>query len=184
MFPECIDILASDQPYKNPKLLESKKIQAFSSARACAEMLKTTMDQLFKCKDMDLMDKLFKCKDMDLMGKLNDALRCTWELMQEYPNKVSLTGIGSLLLQQNKYWPLLLDSSQHDSRSILVDIEIFCRNVWCFYASTIDISNLHKGIPLTYTTSRFLQDVVLENACFQEMPPPPCPLEKPKKKKV
>ena len=40
-----------------------------------------------------MMDKLFKCKDVDLIGKLNDALPCTWELMQEYTNSKINTGL-------------------------------------------------------------------------------------------
>ena len=66
----------------------------------------------------------------------------------------------------------------------IVDIEIFCRNVTHFFANATDISKLHKAIRLTYTTSRYLQDVVLANPCFHEMPPPPCPPKKPKKRNV
>ena len=97
--------MASDELYENPKSLESKKIQAFNSARACADMSKS------------MKDKMFKCKDVQLMGKLNDALCCIWELMWEYRNKVSFSRMGSLLLQQNKYWPILLDSR---------NVEMYC----------------------------------------------------------
>ena len=40
VFTECVSILASEDMYKNPNSLESKKIQAFNSAKACAEMAK------------------------------------------------------------------------------------------------------------------------------------------------
>ena len=129
-----------------------------------------------------MIGKMFKYNDVQLMGKLNEALCCICELMWEYRNKISFTRMGSLVLQQNKYCPLLLESRQHDCRALLVDIEIFCRNVTLFFANATDISNLHKAIHLMYTTSRFLQDVVLANTCFHEMPPPPCPPKKPKKK--
>ena len=36
VFNECIDTLASEELYDNPNSLESKKIQAFNSAKACA----------------------------------------------------------------------------------------------------------------------------------------------------
>ena len=129
-------------------------------------------------------EKMFKCGDVQLMGKLNEVLRCIWELMWEYRNKISFTQMGSLILKQNKYCPLLLKSRQHDCRALLVDIEIFCKNVTHFFANATDISKLHKAIRLMYTTSRFLQDVVLANPCFHEMPPPPCPPKKPQKKNV
>ena len=129
-------------------------------------------------------EKMFKCNDVQLMGKLNEALRCIWELMQEYRDKISFTRMGSLILQQIKYRPLLLESRQHDCRALLVDIEIFCRNVTRFFVNATDISKLHKAIWLTYTTCRFLQDVVLANPCFHEMPPPPCPPKKPNRRNV
>ena len=172
VFTECIDILASEEEYDNPNSLESKKIQAFNSAKACAVMSKS------------MTEKMFKCGDVQLMGKLNEVLRCIWELMREYRNKISFTWMGSLILQQNKYRPLLLESRQHDCRALLVDIKIFCKNVTRFFANATDISKLHKAIRLTYTTSRFLQDVVLANPCFHEMPPPACPPKKPKQKNV
>ena len=172
VFTECIDILASEEEYDNLNSLESKKIQAFNGAKACAVMSKS------------MTEKMFKCDDVQLMGKLNKALRCIWELMWEYRDKISFTRMGSLILQQDKYHPTLLESRQHDCRALLVDIEIFCRNVTCFFANATDISKLHKAIHLTYTTSRYLQDVVLANPCFHEMPPPPCPPKKPKRRNV
>ena len=172
VFTECVDILASEEEYDNPNSLESKKIQAFNSAKACAVMSKS------------MIEKMFKCDDVQLMGKLNEALRCIWELMREYRDKISFTWMGSLILQQDKYRPTLLESRQHDCRALLVDIEIFCRNVTRFFANATDISKLHKAIRLTYTTSRYLQDVVLANPCFHEMPPPPCPPKKPKRRNV
>ena len=172
VFTECVDILASEDEYDNPNSLESKKIQALNSAKACAVMSKS------------ITEKMFKCNDVQLMGKLNEALRCIWELMQEYRDKISFTQMGSLILQQIKYRPLLLESRQHDCRALLVDIEIFCRNVTQFFVNATDISKLHKTIRLTYTTSRFLQDVVLANPCFHEMPPPPCPPKKPNRRNV
>ena len=172
VFTECVDILASEDEYDNPNSLESKKIQALNSAKACAVMSKS------------ITEKMFKCNDVQLMGKLNEALRCIWELMREYRDKISFTRMGSLILQQIKYRPLLLESRQHDCRALLVDIEIFCRNVTRFFVNATDISKLHKAIRLTYTTSRFLQDVVLANPCFHEMPPPPCPPKKPNRRNV
>ena len=172
VFTECVDILASEEEYDNPNSLESKKIQAFNSAKACAVMSKS------------MTEKMFKCDDVQLMGKLNEALHCIWELMQEYRDKISFTQMGSLILQQDKYRPTLLESRQHDCRALLVDIEIFCRNVTRFFANATDISKLHKAIRLTYTTSRYLQDVVLANPCFHEMPPPPCPPKNPKRRNV
>ena len=172
VFTECVDILASEEEYDNPNSLESKKIQAFNSAKACAVMSKS------------MTEKMFKCDDVQLMGKLNEALRCIWELMREYRDKISFTRMGSLILQQDKYRPTLLESRQHDCRALLVDIEIFCRNVTRFFANATDISKLHKAIHLTYTTSRYLQDVVLANPCFHEMPPPPCQPKTPKRRNV
>ena len=172
VFTKCVDILASEDEYDNPNSLESKKIQALNSAKACAVMSKS------------ITEKMFKCNDVQLMGKLNEALRCIWELMREYRDKISFTRMGSLILQQIKYRPLLLESRQHDCRALLVDIEIFCRNVTRFFVNATDISKLHKAIRLTYTTSRFLQDVVLANPCFHEMPPPPCPPKKPNRRNV
>ena len=96
VFNECIDILASEELYDNPNSLESKKIQACNSAKACAVMSKS------------MIEKMFKCDDVELMGNLNKALCCIWELMREYRNKISFTRMGSLILQQNKYHPLLL----------------------------------------------------------------------------
>ena len=172
VFTECVDILASEDEYDNPNSLESKKIQALNSAKACAVMSKS------------ITEKMFKCNDVQLMDKLNKALRCIWELMREYRDKISFTRMGSLILQQIKYCPLLLESRQHDCRALLVDIEIFCRNVTRFFVNATDISKLHKAIRLTYTTSRFLQDVVLANPCFHEMPPPPCPPKRPNRRNV
>ena len=172
VFTECVDILASEEEYDNPNSLESKKIQAFNSTKACAVMSKS------------MIEKMFKCDDVQLMGKLNEALHCIWELMWEYRDKISFTWMGSLILQQDKYRPTLLESRQHDCRALLVDIEIFCRNVTRFFANATDISKLHKAICLMYTTSRYLQDVVLANPCFHEMPPPPCPPKKPKRRNV
>ena len=64
VFTECIDILASEKEYDNLNSLESKKIQAFNSAKVCAVMSKS------------MTEKMFKCDDVQLMGKLNEALRC------------------------------------------------------------------------------------------------------------
>ena len=170
VFTECVSILASEDMYKNPNSLESKKIQAFNSAKACAEMAK------------NMSTKMKKCNDINLMGKINESLRCIWDLMSEYRNTVSYTRMGSLIRQQLKYNPLLLHSRQTDCNALLVDIEIFCRNVLRFYKQSTNISSLNKGIRLTYTTCRYLQDLLLANPCFHEMPPPPsCPPQKPKK---
>ena len=117
VFTECIDILASEEEYDNLNSIESKKIQVFNSAKACVVMSKS------------MIEKMFKCDDVKLMGKLNEALRCITELMREYRDKISFTRMGSLILQQDKYRPTLLESRQHDCRALLVDIEIFCRNV-------------------------------------------------------
>ena len=170
VFTECVSILASEDMYKNPNSLESKKHQAFNSAQACAEMAK------------DMSCKMKKCNDINLIGKINESLRCIWDLMYVYRNTVSYTRMGSLFLRNEKYNPVLLDSRQTDCYALLVDIEIFCRNVLRFYRQTTNISSLHKGIRLTYTTCRYLQDLLLANPCFHEMPPPPsCPPQKPKK---
>ena len=84
VFTECVDILASEEEYNNPNSLESKKIQAFNSAKACAVMSKS------------MIEKMFKCDDVQLMGKLNEALHCIWELMRKYRDKISFTRMGSL----------------------------------------------------------------------------------------
>ena len=172
VFTGCVELLASEDLYENPNLLESKKHQAFMSAQACADMVK------------NMSDKMTKCNDVDVMGKINKALHCMWDLMSQYRNTISYTRIGSLILQQQKFRPLLLNSRQTDCHALLVDIEIFCRHVLCFYKQTTYISNIHKGIRLTYTTCRYLQDVLLTNPCFHEMPPPPCPSKQPKKKNL
>ena len=62
VFTECVDILASEDEYDNPNSLESKKIQALNSAKACAVMSKS------------ITEKMFKCNDVQLMGKLKEAL--------------------------------------------------------------------------------------------------------------
>lgn len=156
--------------YEKPNSLDSKKHQAFNSAQACAEMAK------------DMSRKMKKCNDINLMGKINESLRCIWDLMYVYRNNVSYTRMGSLFIRNEKYNPVLLDSRQTDCYALLVDIEIFCRNVLRFYRQTTNISSLHKGIRLTYTTCRYLQDLLLANPCFHEMPPPPSrPPQKPKK---
>ena len=98
VFNECVDTLASEKLYDNPNSLESTKIQAFNSAKACAVM------------SQSMIEKMFKCNDVQLMGKLNEALHCIWELMQEYRDTISFTWMGSLILQQNKYHPTLLES--------------------------------------------------------------------------
>ena len=172
VFTECVQLLASEDLYENPNSLESKKHQAFMSAQACADMAK------------NMSAKMTKCNDVDVMGKINEALRCMWDLMSQYRNTISYTRIGCLFLQQQKFQPLLLNSRQTDCHALLVDIEIFCRYVLHFYKQTTNISNIHKGIRLTYTTCRYLQDVLLANPCFHEMPPPPCPPKKPTKKNV
>ena len=105
VFNECVDTLASEELYDNPNSLESKKIQAFNSAKACAVM------------SQSMIEKMFKCDDVQLMGKLNEALCCIWELMWEYRDTISFTRMGSLILQQNKYHPTLLESRQHDCRA-------------------------------------------------------------------
>ena len=171
VFTECVSILASEDMYENPNSLESKKIQAFNSAQACAEMAK------------NMSPKMKKCNDINLMGKINESLHCIWDLMSEYRNTVSYTCMGSLICQKMKYNPVLLDSRQTDCDALLADIEIFCRNVLRFYKQTTNISSLHKGIRLTYTTCRYLQDLLLAaNPCFHEMSPPPPsrPPQKPK----
>ena len=170
LFTECVELLASEDLYENPNSLESKKHQA--SSQACADMVK------------NMSDKMRKCNDVDVMGKINEALRCMWDLMSQYRNTISFTRIRSLNLQQQKYQPLLLHSRQTDCHALLVDIAIFCKHVLCFYQQTTNISNIHKGIRLTYTTCRYLQDVLLANPCFHEMPPPPCPPKQPKEKNV
>ena len=170
VFTECVALLASEELYKNANSLESKKHQAFMSAQACADMAKS------------MSDKMTKCNDVNLMGKINESLHCIWDLMSQYRNTISYTCIGSLILQQQKYQPFLLNSRQTDCHAFLVDIAIFCRNVLHFYKQTTNILNLHKGIWLTYTTCRYLQDLLLTNPCFHEMPPPPCPPKEPKKK--
>ena len=172
VFTECVQLLASEDLYENPNSLESKKHQAFMSAQACADMAK------------NMSAKMTKCNDIDVMGKINEALRCMWDLMSQYRNTISYTRIGCLFLQQQKFQPLLLNSRQTDCHALLVDIEIFCRYVLHFYKQTTNISNIHKGIRLTYTICRYLQDVLLTNPCFHEMPPPPCPPKKPTKKNV
>ena len=169
VFTECVQLLASEDLYENPNSLESKKHQAFMSAQACADMAK------------NMSAKMTKCNDVDVMGKINKALRCMWDLMSQYRNTISYTCIGCLFLQQQKFQPLLLNSRQTDCHALLVDIEIFCRYVLHL---TTNISNIHKGIQLTYTTCRYLQDVLLTNPCFHEMPPAPCPPKKPTKKNV
>ena len=136
VFTECVDILASEDEYDNPNSLESKKIQALNSAKACAVMSKS------------ITEKMFKCNDVQLMGKLNEALRCIWELMQEYRDKISFTRMGSLILQQIKYRPLLLESRQHDCRALLVDIEIFCRNVTRFFVMQLTSLNCTRQFGL------------------------------------
>ena len=89
---------------------------------------------------------------------------------------------GPYLSEMKSTILFLLDSRQTDCYALLVDIEIFCRNVLRFYRQTTNISSLHKGIQLTYTTCRYLQDLLLANPCFHEMPPPPSrPPQKPKK---
>ena len=45
VFTECVDILASEEEYDNPNSLESKKIQAFNSAKACAVMSKSMTEK-------------------------------------------------------------------------------------------------------------------------------------------
>ena len=45
VFTECVDILASEEEYDNPNSLESKKIQAFNSAKACAVMSKSMIEK-------------------------------------------------------------------------------------------------------------------------------------------
>ena len=172
LFTECVELLASEDLYENPNSLESKKHQVFMSAQACTDMAK------------NMSDKMRKCNDVDVMGKINEALRCIWDLMSQYRNTISYTRIGSLNLQQQKYQPLLLHSRQTDCHALLVDIAIFCRHVPRFYKQSTNISNIHKGIRLTYTTCRYLQDVLLANPCFHEMPPPPCPPKQPKKNNV
>ena len=157
VFTECVQLLASEDLYENPNSLESKKHQASMSAQACADMAK------------NMSAKITKCNDVDVMGKINEALCCMWDLMSQYRNTISYTRIGYLFLQQQKFQPLL-NSRQTDCHALLVNIEIFCRYVLHFYKQTTNISNIHKGIWLTYTTCRYLQD-----PCFHEMPPPPCP---------
>ena len=106
VFNECVDTLASEELYDNPNSLESKKIQAFNSAKACAVM------------SQSMIGKMFKCDDVQLMGKLNKALHCIWELMRESRDTISFTWMGSLILQQNKYRPTLLESRQHDWQGV------------------------------------------------------------------
>ena len=100
VFTECVQLLASEDLYENPNSLESKKHQAFMSAQACADMAK------------NMSAKMTKCNDVDVMGKINKALRCMWDLMSQYRNTISYTHIGCLFLQQQKFQPLLLNSSR------------------------------------------------------------------------
>ena len=170
VFTECVSILASEDMYENPNSLESKKHQAFNSAQACANMAK------------DMSRKMKKCNDINLIGKINESLHCIWDLMYVYRNIVSYTRMGSLFIRNEKYNPVLLDSRQTDCYALLVDIEIFYRNVLRFYRQTTNITSLHKGIRLTYTTCRYLQDLLLANPCFHEMRPTPSrPPQKPNK---
>ena len=57
VFTECVSILASKDMYENPNSLESKKIQAFNSAKACAEMVKNMSTKMKKCNDINFNGK-------------------------------------------------------------------------------------------------------------------------------
>ena len=48
VFNECVDTLASEELYDNPNSLESKKIQAFNSAKACAVMSQSMIEKMFQ----------------------------------------------------------------------------------------------------------------------------------------
>ena len=57
VFTECVSILASEDMYENPNSLESKKIQAFNSAKACAEMAKNMSTKMKKMQQHQLNEK-------------------------------------------------------------------------------------------------------------------------------
>ena len=80
--------------------------------------------------------------------------------------KRSHTRIGFCIYLNDKYQPLLIESRKDDCKALLSDIEIFSRYVVRFFITTNNIEHLNEGIRLLYTTSRYLQDVLMANTFF------------------
>ena len=163
VFTECVNLLACEDMYDEPLSLDAKKMQAIQSAKCSGEMCKS------------LTPSIHLCPDLTVLENLTDGLRCLYSLLEYYGKKRSHTRIGFCIYLNDKYQPLLIESRKADCKALLSDIEIFSRYVVRFFITTNNIEHLNEGIRLLYTTSRYLQDVLIANTCFHVMPPPPCP---------